>query len=168
MALKFDHPPLLAPGRHYMTLPQLEARCVIAFEGTARQHRAQIYYAFEDLYQRILVAALRCTVFVNGSFLTEKLMPSDIDVIITIDDDATKTLTPLQSHLSIDVNNPSFIPRVQIWYGTAYPLGHPLRGSVADFSCACEGFGLEHSKVWLKGYSVMMPGETDVGIRICR
>jgi hypothetical protein len=167
MALKFDHPPLLSPGRHYMTLPQIEARCVAVFDGAARQHRERIYYAFEDLYQRILIAGLPCTVYVDGSFLTEKPMPDDVDVIITVDADAIGGLSPAQKQLRVDFNNPSFIPNVQIWAGTAYPVGHPLRGSAADFSKACEGFGLEHAKVWLKGYCVMAPGETDVGIRIC-
>lgn len=151
-----------------MTMPQLEARCVTAFDGSAREHRALIYYAFEDLYQRILVSGLPCTVFVNGSFLTEKPHPDDIDVIITVDADAIPKLNAEQRQLRVDFNNASFIPKVQIWAGPAYPLGHPLRGSAADFSCACETFGLEHARVWLKGYCVMMPGETDVGIRICR
>ena len=151
-----------------MRLSQIEAQCVTAFEGAARQHRALVYHAFEDLYQRILIAGLRCTVFVNGSFLTEKKIPDDVDVIVAIDDDATRTLSPEQRNLVVDLHNPSFIPKVQIWAGTAYPLGHPFRGSVADFSCACQMFGIEHSEIWLKGYVVMMPGETDVGIRICR
>lgn len=151
-----------------MTLPELKARCVGSFQEAARVHRSSRYYAFEDLYQRILVAGLRCTIFVDGSFMTEKPHPDDVDVIVTVDADAAAELNPEQRQLMVDLNNPSFIKNVQIWAGTAYPLGHPFRGSAADFSSACEGFGLEHAKVWLKGYVVMMPGETDVGIRICR
>jgi hypothetical protein len=45
---KYDHLPLLAPGRHYMSLPEIEALCVHRFDGVARTVRERLFYALDD------------------------------------------------------------------------------------------------------------------------
>jgi hypothetical protein len=47
-ALKFDYSPLLAPGRHGMTLATIETLCVLPFEGRARAQRERLFYSLED------------------------------------------------------------------------------------------------------------------------
>jgi hypothetical protein len=41
---KFDHPPLLAPGRHVMTLTEVEALCVHRFSGPSLSKRDRLFY----------------------------------------------------------------------------------------------------------------------------
>jgi hypothetical protein len=73
-AHKFDHPPLLAPGRHFMTL----SLCVYRFHGQARQRREKLFYALEELAQELLRVKLSCIAFADGSFLSEKPDPGDV------------------------------------------------------------------------------------------
>jgi hypothetical protein len=46
--LKYDHPPLLAPGRHYMCVAEIEALCVRQFtDAAAHACRAKLFYSFD-------------------------------------------------------------------------------------------------------------------------
>jgi hypothetical protein len=103
-AHKFDHPPLLAPGRHFMTLREIESLCVHRFHGQARQRREKLSYALEELAQELLRVKLSCIAFVDGSFLSEKPDPGDVDVLVNIDDDVMQNLLPEQRIL-IDALN---------------------------------------------------------------
>ncbi len=91
--LKYDYPPLLAPGRHFLRLSDIEEFCVARFQEAARAYREKLFYSFEDFCQRLLVAHIPCDVVVDGSFLTEKPQPSDVDVKVYIDYDAMITST---------------------------------------------------------------------------
>lgn len=77
---KPDFPPLLQPGLHNITLPELHALAVAPFEHDQRRH---------DLYERLSawVGALQGlgvggTLWLDGSFLTEKPEPGDIDCVL--------------------------------------------------------------------------------------
>jgi hypothetical protein len=66
--LKFDHPPLLAPGRHFMSLMDLQHLGVDRFiEPASQAHRERLFYSFEDFYQRLLVSKIPCDVVVDGT-----------------------------------------------------------------------------------------------------
>lgn len=106
---KFDHMPLLAPGRHFMTLQDIEALCVMRFTDRARTTRERLFYALEELCQDILRVGLRCTMFVDGSFLTIKPDPGDVDVLLNIDSDVMQNLLPEQRILVDAINQTSYI-----------------------------------------------------------
>jgi hypothetical protein len=164
--LKFDHPPLLAPGKHCLSLVQIEQLCVSRFEGESRRHREKLFYAFEDFYQRILVASIVCDVVLDGSFITEKPKPSDVDVKVYIDVDAHERLSDEQFAQYIAISEPHYIAGVDSTAWVTYPRGHECFGCALDPRNRGEDYGLENSETWLKGYVVLMPGETDVGVRI--
>lgn len=168
--VKYDHAPLLAPGRHYLSLPEIEALCVHRFDGAARACREKIYYDLEDFIQKLLVARIRCDAFVDGSFLTEKPNPDDVDVWIATELGVFDTLSDDQYDLlrAINVDEPRLVPLVDSWSVTTYPRDHPFFGNVADGGNPGEGFGVEHGRFWLKGYVVIRLWETDVRNRLCR
>lgn len=77
---KPDFPALLAPGIHNFSMPALHALAVAPFAGDAQRN---------DLYQRFMawVGALQAcgvsgSLWLDGSFLTEKPGPSDIDCVL--------------------------------------------------------------------------------------
>lgn len=165
---KFDHMPLLAPGRHFVRLQDIEAMCVARFTDRARATRERLFYALEELCQDILRVGLRCTMFVDGSFLTIKPEPGDVDVLINIDSDVMQNLLPEQRILVDAINQTSYIGGIDGFVVEAYPRGHPYFGTALDIGNAGDAYGLEHGRLWLKGLAVLRFGETDVGLRICR
>lgn len=77
---KPDFPPLLQPGMHNITIQGLHALAVAPFAQNQRRH---------DLHQKLAawVGALQAigvggTLWLDGSFLTEKPEPGDIDCVL--------------------------------------------------------------------------------------
>jgi hypothetical protein len=166
---KYDYAPLLAPGAHRLALPEIESLCVHRFAVQAMRHREKLYYALEDFIQRLLVARIPCTVLVDGSFLTEKPYPDDVDVFVTTDHDVIGHLTETQLQLLGNINSGTgFIGGVDSLAMTKYPHGHPHCGTALDGGNGDQAYGIEHSRQWLKGYVIVTVWETDVGNRICR
>jgi hypothetical protein len=151
-----------------MTLDQIESLCVHPFQGAARSTRERLFYGLEELAQDLLRVGLRCKAFVDGSFLTEKPEPGDVDVLVSIDDDVMQNLTVEQRVLIDAINQLEYIKNIDSWAAASYPRGHQYFGTALDIGDAGDAYGLEHAKVWLKGIAVLRFGETDVGLRICR
>lgn len=166
--LKFDHPPLLAPGRHLLTLQEIEILCIHPFTAAARTRRERLFHALEDMVQQLLHVDLPCEILVDGSFFTEKLDPGDVDCIVTVDYSVMQNLLPEQRLLIDALNREVYIAGVDSLVVTKYPRGHKYFGTLLDMGNAGDAYGLEHGQVWLKGCGVLKLGETDVGLRICR
>lgn len=168
MALKKDHAPLLAPGRHFMTLAQIERLCTHTSDENPSDTRMALFVALEALVQALLVAKIRCDVYVNGSFLTSKPAPEDVDVIVTVDHAIYETLSEEQLALVDGITTGRFGANVDATAWVEYPREHEHHGTALDGSLAFEGFGVEHSEQWLKGFAVMRLWEADVRNRFCR
>jgi hypothetical protein len=167
--VKYDHPPLLAPGRHYLSLADIESLCVHPFTGSARSCRERLFYALEGFIQSLLQAVIRCDAFIDGSFLTKKPEPDDVDVIVLVEHGIHITLSEDQKQVLDAINNePHFAVGVDGFALTAYPRDHEYFGTALDGGNPGEIYGLEHSREWLKGYVVIRLWETDVRNRICR
>jgi hypothetical protein len=165
---KFDHPPLLAPGRHFMTIVELRRLCVDPFTGPALSRRKMLYYGLEQLHQSLLVAKIPCQIIVDGSFLTAKPEPGDIDVKVYIENDCHETLSDDQLILFNEINDDGNIPNLDSTAWVIYARGHECFGTALDPRNQGEDYGLEHGEVWLKGYAVLRLWETNVGLRIHR
>lgn len=166
---KHDYPPLLPPGRHTMTLLEVERRFVHAFPGNAR--RAHLFHKFEEFMQTYLLAAFPCEIWLDGSFLTEKPEPGDIDATVMIEPHVGASLTPEQSDLiSRTLNDAAFAPEVDGFAYVKLERDDPDYGDemLDPASTWHEVYGAEHSKEWLKGFVVLKLRETDVGLRVCR
>jgi hypothetical protein len=87
-----DFPALLPPGFVDITEADLEPRFVAPFPGSrTRQELVERFRAFTTFLRRL---GLTGTMWLNGSFFTEKPHPDDIDLVLLIDDSVLQTLTP--------------------------------------------------------------------------
>ena len=169
MRTKFDEPPLLPPGRHHLNLGSLETLCVTNFANN--DVRRELFAAFETFVRLFADLAIPCDMLIDGSFLTEKRDPSDIDVAVRLESDVTDRLTFEQRDLVDHVNEAEqlHVAGVDGFVYTSFPREHPLFSSdIDEKETWAEMYGIEHSKVWLKGMVVLRLGETDVGLRIRR
>ena len=161
--------PLLAPGRHNLSLARLEAMCVTAFPGN--QRRAYLFRLLEEFVAAYGMAGIRCQFWIDGSFLTEKPYPLDLDVTVIIEADVVSSLTVAQNDL---------VDRTNAERGYADDLD--------TFALICKGrddpeyydealnpaiswgeqYGREHNGKYVKGFGVIRLGESNVGLRICR
>ncbi len=96
--------PLLEPGIHYKTLAEVETLCVTTFGNNER--RRKIFNLFSELMNRVLSLGLDWVIWVDGSFVSEKPDPGDVDVLFVptderavnnLDEDGKKLLMELFS-----------------------------------------------------------------------
>ena len=85
MPQKPEYPPLLKEGLHPHTIDELEKLCVLAFsDSTVRQ---DIMAGFLALYERLIQLEVQGELWVDGSFLTHKPDPADIDFMVLVSHD---------------------------------------------------------------------------------
>jgi hypothetical protein len=161
-----DFPPILPPGRHVMTLEQIKALCVDAFSNRAR--RSELFHHFEELVQSFLVGGIPCEIWLDGSFLTEKEAPRDLDVTVIIEADVATNLSADQQKLVDIAGEGRFNDAVDSFVFSRLPREDPNFGDdLADPAYSWgEQYGRETSEQWLKGFVVMMLRETNVGLRL--
>lgn len=165
MKFKYDHMPLLAPGRHKMAFADVQQLCVTMFDGN--RQREVLYHHLEEFVQAYLRLQLPCEIWIDGSFMTEKPDPSDVDVLVQIDADVAERLSPEQRLLIDDTNDGAFLPHIDSFVDTIYPRGHSMRDGLDDGEKTwAEQFGLENSDRYLKGIAIVTLWETDVGLRL--
>ena len=79
---KLEHPPLLVPGRHVMSLEQMRSICVEDFPLSNR--RSFLWDNFVEVYTVIKANGLNGELWIDGSFLTQKTDPDDIDFTMRV------------------------------------------------------------------------------------
>ena len=77
---KADFPPLWPPGIHPVTLAELQAVAVTPFLADAR--RAILFASFKQWIQKLQFFEVHAILWIDGSFLTAKIGPDDIDCIM--------------------------------------------------------------------------------------
>ena len=80
--MKPEFPPLLAPGFHVMTVAGLRAMCVISFPTSVT--RPLIMPRLESVIARVSKARIIGELWIDGSFVTEKIDPDDVDILIRV------------------------------------------------------------------------------------
>jgi hypothetical protein len=73
----------LAQGFHQMTVDELRALCVTNFPDS--KVRSDIMAGFELIYERAISVGTDGEAWIDGSFLTQKIEPRDVDFIILTD-----------------------------------------------------------------------------------
>jgi hypothetical protein len=79
-----DYRPLLAPGLHKMTMLELRKICVTNFNplSTTRDVIMNgLEYVHHNLNRNCIIGEL----WVDGSFLTNKVDPADVDIVLCVD-----------------------------------------------------------------------------------
>jgi hypothetical protein len=124
MAVKPDFPPLLAPGYHVLNLDALHCLCVAPYPTI--QNRRYLFLHLEQMIQDLLLHAIFCDAWIDGSFLTEHPNPGDIDVIIKLDYDVVSNLTVEQRDFIDILNSQAYNERIDTFVFACVPLGHDL------------------------------------------
>ncbi len=94
---KEEFPPLLPAGLHKMTVPALRQLTVDGFPLS--QSRSNLWKGIDFILGALGNAAIPCDIWVDGSFLTKKINPGDVDLVVDIPIDFVTTATPEQLSL---------------------------------------------------------------------
>jgi hypothetical protein len=115
---KREYPPLLPEGVHPVDVDGLHALCVTPFRDSPI--RAMLFNQFRGLIERLSELNVSAEVWVNGSFLTRKPNPRDVDVVIWQLDESV-----LQGEL-IELVNRGGAGACDVFAFVRYPPDHPL------------------------------------------
>lgn len=122
---KPDYPPLLEGGLHVLTWAQLRELCVERFSTSLS--RRYIMEGLEEVVRRLQTAGVMGEVWVNGSFLTEKVDPKDVDYLIRVSADAYDSNATVRAAVDWATSDELVASRCCDGYKwIEYPAGHPL------------------------------------------
>lgn len=94
---KREYPPLLPKGFHPLDIDGMRKICVEAFPENAR--RVEIMSGFELIYESLQSAEIPGEIWIDGSFLTKKVDPDDIDFVVMTPNAIFDDGTPEQKSL---------------------------------------------------------------------
>jgi hypothetical protein len=121
-----DFPCLFPLGFHQLSMDDVEQVCVDLFPLS--NTRRPIMDGLSQFAKRVLDAKVPGEMWANGSFLTEKIDPKDVDIIVRVDGDAVyNNGTPDQRDV-IDwiIANQKATLKCDSYVLMEYPVGHPL------------------------------------------
>ena len=95
MARKQDYPPLLADGLHPRTIEEVQALSVDAFPLSTS--RARLMAGLRAMVDLLTADGIQGDLWVDGSFLTGKIDPEDIDVVLELSLATANGATPDQA-----------------------------------------------------------------------
>lgn len=81
-------------GFHEKTLKELHELCVSPFEGSSS--RSFIMQGLETVALEILAAKIEAKIWVDGSFMSVKLNPGDVDILVEVRGEFYDTASPKQ------------------------------------------------------------------------
>jgi hypothetical protein len=150
-AKKESFPPLLAPGRHRMTVDQLRALCVNRFPAALQGKRCALLAELERLLAYLNGLGLICEVWVNGSFVCDKDEPDDIDLAVAFWVDDADYIN--QSLLDVLNGYRKFSPLLDTYLCARFRKDDPRRAADnEDYWAGLWGKGRDG---WLKGFVVI-------------
>ena len=123
---KSEFPPLLVDGLHPLTMAALRQLCLANFQ--ASMTRPAIMQGLEDAIETLVEARIGGELWIDGSFLTEKIDPEDVDVTLRIDADFMNELTPEQALAINWFTTPGEARKTHYCHGFVwvdYPNDHP-------------------------------------------
>jgi hypothetical protein len=83
MPEKEEYPPLLGSGFHVITLSDLRKLCVDGFPLSTT--RNELMRNLEKVYAILMTAGVVGDLWIDGSFLTKKIDPRDVDLVLRVD-----------------------------------------------------------------------------------
>jgi hypothetical protein len=79
---KPEFPPLLVPGRHNFSLAELRKLCVDLFPLSVT--RQMIMIGLENVFKELQKKQIQGELWVDGSFVTQKINPNDVDIVLRV------------------------------------------------------------------------------------
>jgi hypothetical protein len=123
---KPEYPPLLPVGLHPKTVEEIRDMCVKAFPLS--KTRKKIMDGLEAVINTLSNEKVAAQVWVDGSFLTEKIEHEDSDVVLVIENDVYVNGTAKQKQLieviSLNLKNTQYL--CDSYVHIEYPQGHAL------------------------------------------
>ena len=125
-AHRIDFPCLFPVGFHRLSMVDLERICVLSFPLS--NSRKAIMDGLVQFVQRMVDAKIPGDLWVDGSFLTEKIDPKDVDLVVVIDGDAVYDHGMLEQRDAIDwaIDNQKATLKCDSYVLMEYPVGHAL------------------------------------------
>lgn len=119
----------LPPGRHVATLEEVEVALVDAFSRS--MHRRPLFESWKAVREAIRRIVKVETEWIDGSYVTKKEEPNDIDLVTHIDGPALDGLDAadqamLRGLVSADVSQ--YLHGCDSYICPVYPAGHPSYG----------------------------------------
>lgn len=121
-----DFPCLFPLGFHHLWIADVERVCVEFFPLSTT--RGLIMDGLTQFVQRLVDAKITGEIWVDGSFLTDKIDPKDVDIVVRIDGDAIYDSGTSEQRDAIDwvIDNQKATLRCDSYVLMEYPVGHPL------------------------------------------
>lgn len=130
-AHKDEYPPLLPPGFHKMSHKDLEKIVVGAFPLSKR--RGALWTSLTFVLDALRDLKIPCDVWVDGSFLTKKIDPCDVDFILDIPVSAMDKATPEQAQFIQNIAGQLYRKSDNLHSFVMFktPLGHAMHADMA-------------------------------------
>jgi len=154
---KDEYPPLLEPGLHEMGMADLKALVVDGFPLS--QRRSVLWDNFVKIVDRLRQLRVPCKIWVDGSFLTQKIDPDDVDFVVDIPIHILDKPTPDQSSFFDDLSNRVFKKSKKMHSFVMFdaPVVHTLHTeSVRIHNQWKKDFGFSYVKQEPKGIAVVV------------
>jgi len=155
MAAKDEYPPLLQAGLHKMSPAQLKAKVLDPFPLSTS--RKGLWKSFQWLLDALVAAKLKCHVWVDGSFLTEKMDPKDVDFVVDVPIDVLNNGSAAQVDLLKQLSAQDFrkTQKLHSFVMFTSPIGH---ATYQDAICV-------HAQ-WQKDFGFSYVAKTPKGIAL--
>jgi Family of unknown function (DUF6932) len=144
---KEEFTPLFPAGFHFKTLAELRAHCVGQPRFKDSQTRDGIMSRLEAVFKRLIHAKIVGEVWVDGSFLTEKRDPEDVDISLRVDGDFFDKATPDQRQAMEWITEIWDTEKIDGYLHLEWPPGH------SEFA-----LGQENYKIWQKQWGFSRRG----------
>lgn len=151
-----------------MSVDELRAACVDAFPSSPT--RADIFKALKRLFSHLLTNGVRCEVWIDGSFITEKPDPEDADITVVIDLDVYDAMdAAFRNDLQARLDDHNFDKLLHNFMEVKVPRDdfrrkywEQARNEWVEF------WSVGENSRFLRGIPVLRLGESDVGRRLLR
>jgi hypothetical protein len=142
-----EHLPLLPAGFHEMTMADLRALCVAAKRFENSVSRVPIMTSLERRIESLVGHGIPGEVWVNGSFLTEKIDPEDVDITVRLDGTFYDQATVQQRNALRRIMETTGSERIDGYLQLEWPVGHPYYA-----------LGVENYEYWRKQWGISRQG----------
>ncbi|WP_422343171.1 DUF6932 family protein [Parasphingorhabdus sp.] len=151
--MKHDYDQIFSPGRHHLDLSEFKKQIV---DNVGGENRKKIWREFEKFYAKLNDLKIDCDLWIDGSFITKKPEPSDIDLSLMIDEKQYDKLSEaaLKFLFLLDDADQKYEGFIDAFVCIVYPKGHKQR-IVDNPDEWARQWSVEHNDYWLKGFVVM-------------
>lgn len=158
MHFKLDHEPILGPGRHYYTVEKF----IEDFSFT--QKRREITNKFLTLINELENLEINIEIWINGSFVTKKDEPTDLDIVIVASPDQIDGLQEEQKEYFNnfpDFSEEYYLEFLDVFFFIKYPESdakYSKSDTLEDWAFQWSRF---HNSNFLKGFVIVPIGENN-------